>query len=61
MRAPLEVGVCANCHRMLPRMEGKAGDIKKLKALVAMHYRQNHHPKKIHLYAAAKHTHQHAG
>ena len=26
--------VCANCHRMLHRMEGKADDIRKLKAIV---------------------------
>ena len=29
--------VCANCHRMLHRMNGKRGDIKKLKALVGKH------------------------
>ncbi|MBL8875402.1 MAG: HNH endonuclease [Phycisphaerae bacterium] len=28
------VTVCANCHRMLHRMEGKAGDVERLKAIV---------------------------
>jgi len=31
------VTVCANCHRMLHRMDGKAGDIAKLKAIVRRH------------------------
>jgi len=34
----MEVCVCAICQRMLLQMEGKAGGIKKLKALVAKHY-----------------------
>lgn len=33
--------VCANCHRMLHRMDGKPGDVKKLRAIV-----QKHHGKK---------------
>lgn len=33
------ITVCANCHRMLHRMEGKADDIKKLKAIL----RRNRH------------------
>jgi len=28
------ITVCANCHRMLHRMEGKAGDITKLTSIV---------------------------
>ena len=31
------VTVCANCHRMLHQMDGKADDIKKLRALVRRH------------------------
>lgn len=31
------VTVCANCHRMLHRMEGKQGDVDKLRDLVASH------------------------
>jgi len=31
--------VCANCHRMLHRMEGRPDDIKKLKAIVRNHRR----------------------
>lgn len=31
------ITVCANCHRMLHRLEGKAGDIKKLKRAIAKH------------------------
>jgi hypothetical protein len=31
------ITVCANCHRMLHRMEGKTGDIKKLQAIVRKH------------------------
>ena len=31
------VTVCANCHRMLHRMEGSTGDIRKLKAIVRKH------------------------
>lgn len=32
--------VCANCHRMLHRMEGESGDIAKLRAIVAKHRRR---------------------
>ncbi|MBE7495753.1 MAG: HNH endonuclease [Verrucomicrobiaceae bacterium] len=35
------ITVCANCHRMLHRMDGKPGDIGKLKALVRKN-RQKH-------------------
>ncbi len=28
------ITVCSNCHRMLHRMEGKPGDIKRLQAIV---------------------------
>jgi 5-methylcytosine-specific restriction endonuclease McrA len=31
------VTVCANCHRMLHRMEGSTGDIRKLKTIVRKH------------------------
>lgn len=31
------ITVCANCHRMLHRMDGKPGDIGKLKAIVRKH------------------------
>jgi predicted HNH restriction endonuclease len=31
--------VCANCHRMLHRMEGDSGDIQKLKAIFRRHNR----------------------
>lgn len=31
------ITVCANCHRMLHRMDGKPGDIGKLKAIVRRH------------------------
>ncbi len=31
------VTVCANCHRMLHRMEGSTGDVRKLKAIVRKH------------------------
>jgi 5-methylcytosine-specific restriction endonuclease McrA len=34
--------VCANCHRMLHRMEGKRGDIKKLKVIVLKYQRKRH-------------------
>jgi len=31
------ITVCANCHRMLHRMDGKSSDVKKLKAIVRTH------------------------
>ena len=31
------ITVCANCHRMLHRMDGLAGDIKKLTNIVKKH------------------------
>ena len=39
VRTKLEdlITVCANCHRMLHRMEGRSGDIKRLQALVTQH------------------------
>jgi len=35
------ITVCANCHRMLHRMDGESDDIKKLKAIVLQH-KANH-------------------
>ena len=39
VRTPLEdlITVCANCHRMLHRMDGTANDIAKLRAIVRKH------------------------
>ena len=39
VRTTLEdlVTVCANCHRMLHRMDGKPGDVKKLSTIVRKH------------------------
>jgi 5-methylcytosine-specific restriction endonuclease McrA len=35
------ITVCANCHRMLHRMDGKPGDIRKLKAIVRKHQKNS--------------------
>lgn len=34
--------VCANCHRMLHRMDGKSGDVQKLSLIVSKHKRRRH-------------------
>jgi HNH endonuclease len=34
------ITVCANCHRMLHRMEGKPGDVERLSALVRNHRKE---------------------